>query len=67
VPGTNPYAPTFDPTAPHGPLPVVYGYVWHCHILDHEDNEMMRPLQLTTTVIPAVPPPVPPPKGKPPK
>jgi spore coat protein A, manganese oxidase len=27
----------FDPT--DGP-----GYVWHCHILDHEDNEMMRPL-----------------------
>jgi FtsP/CotA-like multicopper oxidase with cupredoxin domain len=27
----------FDPTS--GP-----GYVWHCHILDHEDNEMMRPL-----------------------
>jgi spore coat protein A len=26
----------FDPT--QGP-----GYVWHCHILDHEDNEMMRP------------------------
>ena len=21
-------------------------YVWHCHILDHEDNEMMRPLQV---------------------
>jgi FtsP/CotA-like multicopper oxidase with cupredoxin domain len=20
------------------------GYVWHCHILEHEDNEMMRPL-----------------------
>lgn len=20
-----------------------YGYVWHCHMLDHEDNEMMRP------------------------
>jgi spore coat protein A, manganese oxidase len=19
------------------------GFVWHCHILDHEDNEMMRP------------------------
>ena len=34
------YDPTtlypFDATA--GP-----GYVWHCHILDHEDNEMMRP------------------------
>ncbi|OGD45266.1 hypothetical protein A3K69_04565 [Candidatus Bathyarchaeota archaeon RBG_16_57_9] len=26
----------FDPSV--GP-----GYVWHCHILDHEDNEMMRP------------------------
>lgn len=26
----------FDPST--GP-----GYVWHCHIVDHEDNEMMRP------------------------
>jgi FtsP/CotA-like multicopper oxidase with cupredoxin domain len=22
------------------------GYVWHCHILDHEDNEMMRPYKI---------------------
>ncbi|GJP39289.1 hypothetical protein CLOM_g23677 [Closterium sp. NIES-68] len=29
----------FDPTS--GP-----GYAWHCHILDHEDNDMMRPLKL---------------------
>ncbi|WP_206062853.1 multicopper oxidase family protein [Nocardioides piscis] len=21
-------------------------YVWHCHILEHEDNEMMRPCQI---------------------
>jgi FtsP/CotA-like multicopper oxidase with cupredoxin domain len=21
----------------------VFDYVWHCHIVDHEDNEMMRP------------------------
>jgi FtsP/CotA-like multicopper oxidase with cupredoxin domain len=21
-----------------------YKYVWHCHILEHEDNEMMRPM-----------------------
>jgi spore coat protein A len=21
-------------------------YVWHCHIMDHEDNEMMRPYQV---------------------
>ena len=26
----------FDPGGKHG-------YVWHCHIIDHEDNEMMRP------------------------
>jgi spore coat protein A len=32
--GMNLYS--FDPS--EGP-----GYVWHCHILDHEDNEMMRP------------------------
>jgi spore coat protein A, manganese oxidase len=29
----------FDPT--QGP-----GYVWHCHIVDHEDNDMMRPYKL---------------------
>lgn len=34
VVGTNYYP--FDPTT--GP-----GYAFHCHILDHEDNEMMRP------------------------
>lgn len=22
------------------------GYVWHCHILDHEDNDMMRPVKV---------------------
>jgi FtsP/CotA-like multicopper oxidase with cupredoxin domain len=31
----------FDPTT-GGP-----GYVWHCHILDHEDNEMMRPILIS--------------------
>jgi spore coat protein A len=33
-PGQNLFS--FDPTS--GP-----GYMMHCHILDHEDNEMMRP------------------------
>jgi FtsP/CotA-like multicopper oxidase with cupredoxin domain len=37
VPGTNYYP--FDPTTPPG-------YMFHCHILDHEDNEMMRPYAL---------------------
>jgi spore coat protein A len=31
----------FDPNGGHG-------YVWHCHIVDHEDNDMMRP----TAVVP---------------
>ena len=35
--GRNKYP--FDPTS--GP-----GYVWHCHIVDHEDNEMMRPYKV---------------------
>jgi bilirubin oxidase len=25
-------------------------YVWHCHILEHEDNEMMRPLLIGSTL-----------------
>jgi spore coat protein A len=24
-------------------------YVWHCHMLEHEDNEMMRPYVVTST------------------
>jgi FtsP/CotA-like multicopper oxidase with cupredoxin domain len=35
-PGRNLYP--FDPTKGR--------YVWHCHIIDHEDNEMMRPLRV---------------------
>ncbi|MEI7831212.1 MAG: multicopper oxidase domain-containing protein [Prolixibacteraceae bacterium] len=30
---------SFDPS--FGP-----GYVWHCHIVEHEDNDMMRPLNV---------------------
>jgi spore coat protein A len=29
-----------------------YDYVWHCHIVDHEDNEMMRPYQVTPAEMP---------------
>jgi spore coat protein A len=24
-------------------------YVWHCHILEHEDNEMMRPYEVVSS------------------
>lgn len=29
----------FDPT-------MEPGYFWHCHLLDHEDGEMMRPFKV---------------------
>ena len=39
TPGQNLFP--FDPTDG-------VGFIWHCHLLEHEDNEMMRPM----TVIP---------------
>jgi spore coat protein A, manganese oxidase len=44
-PGKNTFP--FDPTK--GP-----GYVWHCHILDHEDNDMMRPMAITFKDLPCL-------------
>lgn len=52
-PGQNLFA--FDPTAKLGVkndgfgYPGGIGYVWHCHIIDHEDNMMMRPFQVINT------------------
>ena len=51
------FAPTDTPAGSVGSFPFDPGnengtgsdYVWHCHIIDHEDNEMMRPY----TVIPS--------------
>jgi FtsP/CotA-like multicopper oxidase with cupredoxin domain len=42
------FAPTDTPAGETGDYPFDpgaggHGYVWHCHIIDHEDNEMMRP------------------------
>src|SRR5258708_25432279 len=44
-PGKNTFP--FDPT--DGP-----GYVWHCHILDHEDNDMMRPMKIVNDLEPCL-------------
>ncbi len=57
APGMNlfPFDPAAGPSIaddgfgyPGGP-----GYVWHCHILDHEDNDMMRPLGYVHATSPA--------------
>lgn len=39
------WAPTNSPNLYYAfnPNDDGHGYVWHCHIIDHEDNEMMRP------------------------
>jgi spore coat protein A len=46
------YSPTDTPAGTSGAFPFDpnangHGFVWHCHIVDHEDNEMMRPLAVT--------------------
>jgi spore coat protein A len=45
------FAPTDTPAGTSGAFPFDpnasgHGYVWHCHIVDHEDNEMMRPYKV---------------------
>jgi len=45
------FAP-FDGSADHfafEPYSDTSPYVWHCHIIDHEDNEMMRPYAVTSS------------------
>jgi spore coat protein A, manganese oxidase len=42
LPNTSLAADLFYPFDPSGGT-FPHGYVWHCHIIDHEDNEMMRP------------------------
>jgi len=32
-----------------------FEYVWHCHLLGHEEMDMMRPLVMTPTVAPSAP------------
>ncbi len=29
-------------------------YVWHCHILEHEDNEMMRPFEVLPAAVASI-------------
>jgi spore coat protein A len=52
APGTTAYYP-FVPNPPNPNAAAGtfsnYNFVWHCHIVDHEDNEMMRPYQVDST------------------
>lgn len=46
-----PFGPSAAPGVPFGKRhranPLTGDYMWHCHILDHEDNEMMLPYRVT--------------------
>jgi spore coat protein A len=47
------YAPLDTPAGTTGVYPFDpdgHGYVWHCHIIDHEDNEMMRPYRVQPAI-----------------
>jgi hypothetical protein len=55
----------FFPIAPPAGIPAVaqlvndstnfgYEYVWHCHLLGHEENDMMRPLVMNLAAVPTV-------------
>lgn len=39
--------PTTPFTVPVSPRTGGYEYVWHCHILEHEEHDMMRPMVVT--------------------
>jgi len=39
--------PTVPFTVPPSPRTGGHEYVWHCHILEHEEHDMMRPLIVT--------------------
>jgi spore coat protein A len=47
------FSPTDTPAGTSGAYPFDpnangHGFVWHCHIVDHEDNEMMRPYKVNS-------------------
>ncbi len=42
-----PNVPFQVPVSPRDGAEGCYEYVWHCHILEHEEHDMMRPLLIT--------------------
>ena len=44
LPANMPYAVPYSPRLKRNYNITGYEYVWHCHILEHEEHDMMRPL-----------------------
>ena len=62
IPESTPIS-TIDPTTgnpltiPNAPTNYGWEYVWHCHILSHEENDMMHAVKFNVaTTLPAKPP-----------
>jgi spore coat protein A, manganese oxidase len=53
LPANSPAAALYYPFDPNADNQ--YNYVWHCHIIDHEDNEMMRPDVVTLNPLAPLP------------
>jgi hypothetical protein len=53
-----PFDPRGDIGSNTGTFKYAHGYVWHCHIIDHEDNEMMRPFSVTLNPVVTAPRPL---------
>ena len=49
VPPATPGGPVVNATVTNTPVNFGWEYVWHCHLLDHEENDMMRPLVFKNT------------------
>ena len=56
VPPATPGGPVVNSTVVNTPVNFGWEYVWHCHLLGHEENDMMRPLVFTAPKsLPAAP------------
>ena len=59
VPSQGQFSP-FDPLGkPTTTVNTMYNFgwefVWHCHLLGHEENDMMRPIKMTGHSVPEIP------------
>jgi FtsP/CotA-like multicopper oxidase with cupredoxin domain len=45
------FAPTYGGAFPYDPTDTTTYYVWHCHIVDHEDQDMIRPYHILPALI----------------
>jgi spore coat protein A len=50
APAPVPSSPRLQTVTENGKTYGFYEYVWHCHILEHEEHDMMRPLAVRVPI-----------------